>query len=52
VADIEGGKNTIMLGNMLLRRIYGTRRDEVTREWRRLHSEELNDLNFSPKICG
>jgi hypothetical protein len=27
-----------------LRRIFGPKRDEVTREWRKLHSEELNDL--------
>ena len=30
--------------NMVLRRIFGPRRDEVTGEWRRLHNEELNDL--------
>jgi hypothetical protein len=30
--------------NMVLRRIFGPRRDEVTGEWRRLHSEELNNL--------
>ena len=30
--------------NMVLRRIFGPRRDEVTREWRRLHNVELNDL--------
>jgi len=29
---------------MVLRRIFGPRRDEVTGEWRRLHNEELNDL--------
>ena len=34
--------------NMGLRRIFGPRRDEVTWEWRRLHSEELNDLYSSP----
>ena len=30
--------------NMVLRRIFGPRRDEVTGEWMRLHNEELNDL--------
>jgi len=34
--------------NMVLRRIFGPRRDEVRGEWRRLHNEELNDLYCSP----
>ena len=37
--------------NMVLRRIFGPRRDEVTGEWRtRLHNEELNGLYSSPNI--
>jgi len=36
--------------NRVLRRILGTKRDEVTGEWRKLHSEELNDLYSSPNI--
>ena len=35
---------------MVLRRIFGPRRDEMTEEWRRLHNEELNDLYCSPNI--
>jgi hypothetical protein len=34
--------------NRVLRRIFGTKRDEVTREWRRLHSGELRNLYSSP----
>jgi len=36
--------------NMVLRGIFGPRRDEVTGEWRRLHNKELNDLYCSPNI--
>jgi len=36
--------------NMVLRRIFGPRGDEVKGEWRRLHKEELNDLWSSPNI--
>ena len=32
----------------VLRRIFVTRRDEVTGEWRRMHNKELNDLYSSP----
>jgi len=34
--------------NGVLRRIFGPKRDEVTRECRKLHNEELNDLYCSP----
>jgi hypothetical protein len=34
----------------VLRRIFGPKRDEVTREWRKLHNEELRDLYSSPSI--
>ena len=34
----------------VLRRIFRPRKDKVTREWRKLHNEELNDLYSSPNI--
>ena len=37
-----------MFENRVLRRIFGSKRDEVTGEWRKLHNEELNDLYCSP----
>jgi len=36
--------------NMVLRRIFGPRKDEISEEWRRLQNEELNDLCSSPNI--
>jgi hypothetical protein len=36
--------------NRVLRRIFGTKRDEVTGEWRKLHNDELNDLYSSQNI--
>ena len=36
--------------NMVLRRIFGPRSDEVTGDWRRLHNEEINVLYCSPNI--
>ena len=39
-----------MFENWVLRRIFGHRRDEVIREWRKLHTEKLNDLYSSPSI--
>jgi hypothetical protein len=36
--------------NNVLRRIFGSKRDKVTGEWRRLHNEELHSLYSSPNI--
>ena len=36
--------------NRVLRRVFGSKRDEVTRGWRKLHNEKLNDLYSSPII--
>ena len=39
-----------MFEKRVLRRIFGRKRDDVTRESRKLHNEELNDMYFSPNI--
>jgi hypothetical protein len=39
-----------MFENRVLKRIFGPKRDEVTGEWRKLHTEELNDPYSSPNI--
>jgi hypothetical protein len=36
--------------NRVLRRIFGSKRDEVTGEWRKMHSEELHNLYSYPDI--
>jgi hypothetical protein len=36
--------------NMVLRRIFGPKRDEVTGEWRKLDNKEIHDLYSSPSI--
>jgi hypothetical protein len=36
--------------NKVLRRIFGPKRDEVTRGWRKLHNEELRDMYSLPSI--
>jgi len=39
-----------VFGNRVLRGIFGSKRDEITEEWRKLHTESLNDLYSSPNI--
>jgi hypothetical protein len=36
--------------NRVLRRIFGSKRDEVKGGWRKLHNEELHNLYPSPHI--
>jgi hypothetical protein len=38
--------------NRVLRRIFGPKRDGVTGGWRKLHNEELHNLNSSPSILA
>jgi hypothetical protein len=39
-----------MFDNKVLRGIFWPNRGEVTREWRKLHKEDLSDLYSSPNI--
>jgi hypothetical protein len=36
--------------NRVMRRMFGSKRNEVTGEWRKLHKEELRDLYSSPSV--
>jgi len=38
--------------NMVLRRIFGPRGNEVMGEWRRVHNEELMICTPHPILCG
>ena len=51
--SINTSISTIILSefeNRVLRRTFGPKRDKVTRDWRKLHSEDLNDLYSSHNI--
>jgi hypothetical protein len=39
-----------MFENRRLRRIFGPKRDEVTGDWRKLHTKEIHNLYSSPNV--
>ena len=47
---VKGEHRPWVLENRVLRKIFGPKRDEVTGEWRKLHSEELHDQYCSPNV--
>jgi len=42
-------RRLMVFENRVLRRKFGLKRDKVTGEWRKLHNEELNDLNLNTR---
>ena len=50
VSHTKGGTRLRVFENRALRRIFGSKRDHVTEEWRKLYNEELNDL-YCLMIC-
>jgi hypothetical protein len=38
--------------NRVLRRIFGPKRDEVTRDWGKIHIEELHTSKLRPYMFG
>jgi len=48
---VRVGKLTV-IENIVLRKRFGPKREEVTEEWRRLHNEEHYDLYSRPIIIG
>jgi hypothetical protein len=50
VACIEGEHRLKVFKNMVPRRIFGPKRDQVTGDWRGLHNEDLCALYTLPNI--
>jgi len=47
---LREGRRLRVYENRVMRRMFGPKREEVTREWRNPHNEELNDQYSSPSI--
>jgi hypothetical protein len=39
-----------MFESMVMRRIFGSKMNEVIGDWRKLNNDKLHNLNFSPDI--
>jgi hypothetical protein len=50
ISDFKGRTRLRVFENGVLRRIFGPKREEMTRGWAKLHNEELHNLYSSPSI--
>ena len=50
VTNMRRNGSVLKILYIVFSRIFGSKRDKVTREWRKLHNKKLNDLYSSPKI--
>jgi len=46
------GHGISVFENRILRKIFGSKRDEVTRDWNRLRNEKLRVLYSTPDFIG
>jgi len=44
------GEAVRVFANKVLRKTFGPKTEEVTENWRKLHTEELNDVHSLPNI--
>jgi len=51
-AVLREGRGLKVFENRVLRGIFGPKRDEITRDWRKLHNEALNDRTPRPILFG
>jgi len=50
--SFRNGSRLRVFEKRVLRKVFGSKRDEVTGEWRKLHNEELRIVTPYPKLCG
>jgi hypothetical protein len=50
VAEIEEERRLMVFENRMLRRIFGSKSDEIPGEWQKLHNKEFYDLYSLPDI--
>jgi hypothetical protein len=52
VSHITGRTETLVFENGVLRKVFGSKKERVTGEWRKLHTAELHNLYSSPVNTG